>query len=559
MADRFADAQARRKMADYHPLIARAVGGLEKDTAENRRALYERARTALVTQLRSTVPPLEEAEITRERLALEEAIRRVEVESARRAREAPKSDGQAANRTAEAESAWREREEMTRREEAARHAHEEAQVAEAARREEFARREREEKTRRDEAARQEEAERAARALEAAIPLPTFEPTAKPTTLPEVASPSVVQPRAEPRNVPVARVDEALKEFRDAVRTPADEAARAPKPPVAPKYPTPPTARPPLDSMQELASFEPQMGHEDWRAPPAEQARSLQAYAFDETSAKAGVESGRHYEETPPRSLRSYGRMTRIGVLILIAFVAGAAIYWNADAIGNSVRAMWASIRGSPAQPQQESTPVRQKNPDRVGQPESTQPARTGPTATQRAMLTTEPDAANPAGKDYVGSAAWKLETIAAAPGPAAEVAITLDVQIPDRGFAMTWVIKRNTDPALPATHTIEVEFNIAPDSPLGPISEIRSILMKQPGQPEGSPLWGHAQRSTPNFFLVGLSATAADAQYNLQLLKSQPAFDVALVFTKARRAFLLIEKGPVGERVFAEAFAAWKQ
>src|SRR5262245_57671652 len=76
-------------MADYHPLIARAVSALEKDTAENRRALYERARAALVAQLRGTDPPLGESDITRERLALEEAIRKVEVESARRARAAP--------------------------------------------------------------------------------------------------------------------------------------------------------------------------------------------------------------------------------------------------------------------------------------------------------------------------------------------------------------------------------------------------------------------------------------------------------------------------------------
>ena len=39
-------------MADYHPLILRAVEGLEKNTGENRRALYERARIALVAQLR---------------------------------------------------------------------------------------------------------------------------------------------------------------------------------------------------------------------------------------------------------------------------------------------------------------------------------------------------------------------------------------------------------------------------------------------------------------------------------------------------------------------------
>src|SRR6478672_5778691 len=68
-------------MADYQPLIARAVAGLENSTGENRRALYERARNALVNQLRSVEPALDESEITRERLALEEAIRKVEADS----------------------------------------------------------------------------------------------------------------------------------------------------------------------------------------------------------------------------------------------------------------------------------------------------------------------------------------------------------------------------------------------------------------------------------------------------------------------------------------------
>src|ERR1700754_703935 len=70
-------------MADYHPLIARAVAGLEKNTGDARRALYERARTALVAQLRGVTPSLSESDVTRERLPLEEAIRKVEAESAR--------------------------------------------------------------------------------------------------------------------------------------------------------------------------------------------------------------------------------------------------------------------------------------------------------------------------------------------------------------------------------------------------------------------------------------------------------------------------------------------
>src|SRR5580658_787095 len=77
-------------MADYHPLIARAVDGLGTSTGEARRALYERARAALVAQLRGIEPPLSEADITRERLALEDAIRKVEAETVRKARAEPR-------------------------------------------------------------------------------------------------------------------------------------------------------------------------------------------------------------------------------------------------------------------------------------------------------------------------------------------------------------------------------------------------------------------------------------------------------------------------------------
>src|SRR5215813_2857738 len=91
-------------MTDYYPLIGKAVAGLEKNTGEARRLLYERARTALVGQLRNMNPPLTESEITRERLALEEAIRKVEAEAARRLRmEPPRPDTLSGIRPGEAQ------------------------------------------------------------------------------------------------------------------------------------------------------------------------------------------------------------------------------------------------------------------------------------------------------------------------------------------------------------------------------------------------------------------------------------------------------------------------
>lgn len=69
-------------MADYYPLIARAVEGLTEQNPVARRSVYERARTALITQLRSLNPPLPEADIQRECASLDQAITRVEADYA---------------------------------------------------------------------------------------------------------------------------------------------------------------------------------------------------------------------------------------------------------------------------------------------------------------------------------------------------------------------------------------------------------------------------------------------------------------------------------------------
>ena len=74
-------------MADYYSLIKKAVARLDPSAQEGRQELYERARAAQLAQLRAISPPLSEAEISREQLALEEAVRGVEVEIARPADE----------------------------------------------------------------------------------------------------------------------------------------------------------------------------------------------------------------------------------------------------------------------------------------------------------------------------------------------------------------------------------------------------------------------------------------------------------------------------------------
>ena len=70
----------------YHQLITRAVDELNRNTGEARRVLYERARNALLAQLRSNKPVLVLKDIIKERRALEEAIGQVEADATRKLR-----------------------------------------------------------------------------------------------------------------------------------------------------------------------------------------------------------------------------------------------------------------------------------------------------------------------------------------------------------------------------------------------------------------------------------------------------------------------------------------
>jgi hypothetical protein len=124
---------------------------------------------------------------------------------------------------------------------------------------------------------------------------------------------------------------------------------------------------------------------------------------------------------------------------------------------------------------------------------------------------------------------------------------------------MAFSMVRNADTALPASHTIDVRFNLPPGFPGGGVANVPGILMKQAEQTRGVPLAGLAVKVTNEFFLIGLSAIEADKERNVQMLKERAWFDIPVVYNNNRRAILAVEKGTPGERVFAEAFAAWKQ
>jgi hypothetical protein len=63
---------------DFRSLTLRRLAALDADSAEARAAVYANARAAQAAQFRATCPTLEERHL--QRFALEETIRRIEVE-----------------------------------------------------------------------------------------------------------------------------------------------------------------------------------------------------------------------------------------------------------------------------------------------------------------------------------------------------------------------------------------------------------------------------------------------------------------------------------------------
>jgi hypothetical protein len=70
-------------MADYYILISNGIAALDKKTSEARREYYDRARAILADHCRKADPPLSETFMENERLALEDAISKVEADAMR--------------------------------------------------------------------------------------------------------------------------------------------------------------------------------------------------------------------------------------------------------------------------------------------------------------------------------------------------------------------------------------------------------------------------------------------------------------------------------------------
>jgi hypothetical protein len=323
------------------------------------------------------------------------------------------------------------------------------------------------------------------------------------------------------------------------KVPGQEHPPAPRPPVSeppPHYFEPPAEEPPPPDLAEPAPFAPPEAEATW-PPPASEIPEDESY----------------YKRTP----RDWRRIVTIAVLVIVALAVAGGVYWKRNAIGTMVASLRSSQSAKPAAPAQPaSTP---KIADRIGPSSNGNPAPAAAPAAAVAqkVVLYEEDPSNPQGKRYVGSAVWHTETVSPGPGLAPELAVRADVEIPERHLRMTWSLRRNSDKALPASHTIEIMFTLPADFDQGGVGNVPGVLMKTSEEARGVPLAGLAVKVTDGYFLIGLSAVDIDVQRNIDLLKNRDWFDIPIVYTNGKRAILAMEKGTPGERAFAEAFRAW--
>lgn len=157
---------------------------------------------------------------------------------------------------------------------------------------------------------------------------------------------------------------------------------------------------------------------------------------------------------------------------------------------------------------------------------------------------------------FPGSVVWRLDSMPAGPGQPLAPAIRGEIDIPSAKLKASLVIQKNFDPALSASHTINVSFQLAPGNDFKSIRAIAPLQMRKAEAQTGESVAGVPVPIMENNFLIGLLRGDREAR-NAVLLRAPMVIDLPMQLEDGRAASITMEKGPGGERVFSDALDAW--
>ena len=539
-------------MAEYFPLLDRAVSGLPDQTSEARRSIYDRARAALIGQLRSVQPPISEENIERENQALDEAIARIEARYS--ATTEPRRIEPNAPATAAPEVA-RPRPTLS--------------------------------------------ERPRQPLQRP-PVENPADDARPTDLPTGKAPPVVSPPIRDRPPPrVARPPLAAA----TIGTRPESAPRtAPVRPVMALRPVP-AAKP--DPSVQVADTMPD------GARDLDQSQGLPAAGFLSTTNEPEPEFGATLDKVArenagetakpvrpregglrpqaprPVQARRFGPGAILAAAVVMALMIGIGIAaWR---FRDRPDQMTTATKGQPqgsseaqpgkiveranrpadaaAQPDDDASAGGATLPapigsaglpaDQAGSQSSGATVDSGIAVAQRAALLVDAPDDPQKVKTYPGTVVWHVDSVSPGQGQPLETAVKADIDIPDAKLKVTMLMQKNPEPQLPASHTIEFHFLPQPGNTLGNVKQINVPEMRKDDDAQtGDPLTGVPVAITENYFLVGLSRGAAESQ-NLRMIMERNWFDVSLLFAPNKLGKITFEKGASGQHVLEDAAKSW--
>lgn len=205
-------------------------------------------------------------------------------------------------------------------------------------------------------------------------------------------------------------------------------------------------------------------------------------------------------------------------------------------------------------------------------PAATPPAATPPAADQQASAGTQQAAPVTDGQKvflyeerlgqtsptaFQGTVTWSLQEGKGADGRP-EPSVQGLINVPERGLTATITVSRNSDSSLPASHLVELAFQVPPNFEGGAIDNVQRIALKATEQDRGDALIAVPAKVTDDVYMVALNDFPDARKTNLDLLKSRNWIDIPVVYRNGRRALLTMEKGQTGSDAFNKAIAEWQ-
>ncbi|WP_051953335.1 hypothetical protein [Methylocapsa aurea] len=555
-------------MADYYPLLAKAVAGLPNSTPESRHAIYERARKALFGQLRNLDPPIPESDIEREGQALEAAVVQLEAEFA-----ATTEAGIAAEPPPPQEP-------MPPPAGATSSSDSSEPIGPAP------------------VAQEPSQPKTADALPVSAPAPkTVRPSlllraqrdgpappmpgSKATDEANGGAPGAAPPFGPRRSLKnLSRNDVAAKASEaEGLGAPGLGAAGISSPDSFASDPFAQEAVPQGPVILDGGTPSVAQTTDAWAQVPEEQ--SAASGETRDSAVKSRRDAQRPLAPQPAREAVAPKRLWIVGVVVglLVMLVAVAAFQFRdrpedlarlqaplapaaPEAAPNGKIVERIGVGSSAAEPS--STPAAEAGSEanrmavaRSGAERGTEPGNPPiSTALRAALLVAAPEEQSKV-KTFLGSVVWHVDNVSNGPGEALSMAVRAEIEIPEEKLQTVVMLQKNLDSTLPASHTMNVRFVVPPGGPLGNIQQINVPQMRREDTATGSALSGIPVPIMENSFLVGLSRGSAEAT-NLDLLRSREWIDVPMVLSDGRIAKLTFEKGPPGQRAFDDALASWQ-